>query len=47
MLKTINEHLKTILYNHPEIHKLVEVTKKAVQNDEVTPFVAAQIELKN
>ena len=42
MLETINEQLKTNFYNHPEIQKLLESTKKAVQNDEISPFAAAQ-----
>jgi LAO/AO transport system kinase len=42
MLETINEQLKTNFYNHPEIQKLIEPTKKAVQNDEISPFAAAQ-----
>lgn len=42
MLETINEQLKTNFYNHPEIQKLLEDHKKAVQNDEISPFAAAQ-----
>ncbi len=42
MLETINEKLKTAFYNHPEIVKLLDSTKKAVQNNEISPFVAAQ-----
>jgi LAO/AO transport system kinase len=42
MLETINEQLKTNFYNHPEIVKLLEDNKKAVQNDEISPFAAAQ-----
>jgi LAO/AO transport system kinase len=42
MLETINEQLKTNFYNHTEIQKLLESTKKAVQNDEISPFAAAQ-----
>lgn len=42
MLETINEHLKTNFYNHPEIQKLLDSNKKAVQNDEISPFAAAQ-----
>jgi LAO/AO transport system kinase len=42
MLETINEKLKTTFYNHPEIVKLLDSTKKAVQNNEISPFVAAQ-----
>lgn len=46
MLETINEQLKTNFYNHPEIQKLLEEKKKAVQNDEISPFAAAQILLE-
>lgn len=42
MLETINEQLKTNFYNNPEIQKSLDSTKKAVQNDEVSPFAAAQ-----
>ena len=43
MLETINEQLKTNFFNHPEIQKLLEENKKAVQNDEISPFSAAMI----
>lgn len=43
LLETINEQLKTNFYNHPEIQKLLETMKKAVQNDEKSPFAAAQL----
>ena len=46
MLETINEQLKTNFYNHPEIQKLLDSTKKAVQNDEISPFAAAQLLLE-
>ncbi len=46
MLETINEQLKLNFYNHPEIQKLIEENKKAVQNDEISPFVAAQLLLE-
>ena len=46
MLETINEQLKTNFYSHPEIQKLLEANKKAVQNDEISPFAAAQILLE-
>lgn len=42
MLETINEQLKTNFYNHPEIQKLLILAKKSVQNNEISPFVAAQ-----
>jgi LAO/AO transport system kinase len=43
MMETINEQLKSNFYNHPEIIKLLETNKKAVQNDEISPFAAAMI----
>lgn len=43
MMETINEQLKSNFYNHPEIIKLLESNKKAVQNDEISPFAAAMI----
>ena len=43
MMETINEQLKTHFYNHPEIMTLLEQNKKAVQNNEVSPFAAAQL----
>lgn len=46
MLETINEHLQSNFYNHPEITKLLEENKKAVQNDEISPFAAAMNLLK-
>ena len=46
MLETINEQLKTNFYHHPDIEKLLDVNKKAVQNDEISPFAAAQLLLK-
>lgn len=46
MLETINEHLKTNFYNHKLIQKLLESTKKAVQNNEISPFAAAQLLLE-
>lgn len=42
LLETINDQLKTNFYNNPDIQKLLEATKKAVQNSEVSPFAAAQ-----
>jgi len=41
MIETINEHLKNKFYHHPEIMDLLEKNKKAVQNNEVSPFAAA------
>lgn len=46
MMETINEQLKNNFYNHPEIVSLLEKTKKAVQNDEISPFAAAQLLLE-
>ena len=46
MLETINEQLKTNFYNHSELENLLESTKKAVQNDEISPFSAAQLLLE-
>lgn len=46
MLETINEQLRLDFYNHPEIQNLLEDNKKAVQNDEISPFAAAQLLLK-
>lgn len=43
MMETIDEQLKTHFYNQPSIIDLLETTKKAVQNNELSPFVAAQI----
>jgi LAO/AO transport system kinase len=42
MLETINEQLKTNFFSNPEIQKSLTSTKKAVQNDEISPFAAAQ-----
>ena len=46
MMETINEQLKSNFYNHPENKKLLDSTKKAVQNDEISPFAAAQLVLE-
>lgn len=43
MLETINEQLKNNFYTHPEIMNLLEANKKAVANNEISPFAAAQI----
>ena len=45
-METINEQLKLNFYNHPEIIKLLEENKKAVQNNERSPFAAAMNLLK-
>lgn len=46
MLETINGQLKSHFYSHPDILKLLEENKKAVANDEISPFAAAQILLE-
>jgi len=46
MMETINEQLKNNFYNNPEINAILETNKKAVQNDEISPFAAAQVLLK-
>ena len=47
MMETINEQLKQNFYNHPKILNLIEENKKAVQEDKISPFAAAQMLLKN
>ncbi|RAK24862.1 methylmalonyl-CoA mutase metallochaperone MeaB [Flavobacterium aquaticum] len=42
MMETINEQLKSHFYNHPNIIQLLEENKKAVQNNETSPFAAAK-----
>ncbi len=46
MLETINEQLKSNFYAHPEVTDLLEANKKAVANNTISPFAAAQILLK-
>jgi LAO/AO transport system kinase len=46
MMETINEQLKSHFYNNPEIISQLEQNKKAVQNDEISPFAAASELLK-
>ncbi|WP_293872478.1 methylmalonyl Co-A mutase-associated GTPase MeaB [Flavobacterium sp.] len=41
MMETIDEQLKSNFYNQPEIIKLLEENKKAVANNEISPFAAA------
>lgn len=41
MMETINEQLKSHFYNHQNIIQLLEENKKAVQNNEISPFAAA------
>ncbi len=42
MMETINEQLKSNFYNHPEIIKHIDINKKAVANNEISPFLAAK-----
>ncbi len=42
LMETIDAQLKSHFYNHPGLQKLVEENKKAVQNDAISPFAAAQ-----
>jgi LAO/AO transport system kinase len=46
LLETINEQLKTNFYDNPEIDKLLYSTKKAMQNNEISPFAAAKLLLE-
>jgi len=46
MLESIDEQLKSNFYSHREIIALLEANKKAVQNDEMSPFAAAQLLLE-
>lgn len=41
LLETINEQLMLHFYQHPEIEIQLEASKKAVQNNEISPFAAA------
>jgi LAO/AO transport system kinase len=43
MIETIDEHLKNDFYNDPTVISMLEVTKKAVQNNETSPFAAAHL----
>ena len=43
MMETINEQLKNHFYNQSNIMEALDSNKKAVQNNEISPFVAAQI----
>lgn len=47
MMETINEYLKSNFYTNPKIISLLEETKKAVANNEISPFAAAINLLKN
>ena len=46
MMETINEQLKNNFYNHPEIITELDKNKKAVQNNEISPFTAASVLLE-
>ena len=46
MLETINEQLKTNFYTHPNIESALEKTKKAVSENQISPFEAANYLLK-
>jgi LAO/AO transport system kinase len=46
MLETINDQLKSNFYSSTAIQKLLDSTKKAVQNDEISPFAAASLLLE-
>lgn len=46
LLETINEQLKTNFFNHPEIKNLLEEHKKAVRDNEISPFAAAAVLLE-
>ena len=43
MLETIDEQLKNSFYNDPEIIVMLEESKRSLQNNEVSPFAAAQL----
>jgi LAO/AO transport system kinase len=42
LYETINERLKNRFYQNKEIQDLLEIKKKQVLNDEISPFIAAQ-----
>ncbi|WP_010250707.1 methylmalonyl Co-A mutase-associated GTPase MeaB [Myroides injenensis] len=46
MMETINENILMQFYNSPSIKEQIAVNKKAVQNNELSPFAAAQQILK-
>jgi LAO/AO transport system kinase len=46
LLETIHEQLKANFYSRQDIAPLLETHKKAVQNNELSPFAAAQILLE-
>jgi len=43
MMETINEQLKTHFYNQSNVIELLEANKKAVHDNTISPFAAAQI----
>ena len=42
LLQTINEHLKSRFYNHPQIKEELKEQLRAVENDKTTAFAAAK-----
>ncbi|WP_430613519.1 methylmalonyl Co-A mutase-associated GTPase MeaB [Flavobacterium sp. JP2137] len=42
MMETINENVLLHFYNYPAVAQLIAQNKKAVQNNEISPFAAAQ-----
>jgi LAO/AO transport system kinase len=46
LTETINEQLKNNFYSREDIAALLELNKKAVQNNELSPFAAAGILLE-
>ncbi|MEC4113149.1 methylmalonyl Co-A mutase-associated GTPase MeaB [Myroides pelagicus] len=46
LMETINENILMRFYNNPTIKLLITTNKKAVQNNELSPFAAAQLILK-
>ena len=46
LLQTINEHLKSGFYRHPEIKVALKEQLKAIENNELSPFAAAAYLLK-
>lgn len=47
LLQTINEHLKSRFYNHPEIKALLKKQLEALEANETTPFEAAHFLLEH
>jgi LAO/AO transport system kinase len=47
MLETINEQLKNNFYNHADIQKLLEESRKMVLENQISPFRAAHLLLDN